>query len=236
MHSDGYIKLDRNFKRSWIWTGRQPFCRRCAFVDLLFRAAFTGHRVEFCDRIVELERGQLITSGPVLAKNWRWSQRKVRSWLDKWQANGSIRMIRRDYAGTLIEVCNYDYYQFPVKQSGRNRITSGEPPDSLGIASGYRDKEGNKFKQENKNRCGYKHPSDQGCRLLIFRESDLYCPWHNHNAVGARGAERFQASNRQLFDKWLPRFLDDPDNIDHPWRKVEPDEIWRRSQGGRLSK
>ena len=51
MESDGYILLNRNLRRSPIWVrpegGAESFDRRSAFIDLLFRAAFLPHRVEF---------------------------------------------------------------------------------------------------------------------------------------------------------------------------------------------
>ena len=236
MESDGYILLNRNLRRSPIWVrpegGAESFDRRSAFIDLLFRAAFLPHKVEFSHRTVSLARGQLVTSGPVLAKSWGWSEKKVRNWLAKWEKQGAIRTIKKTSAGTLLEVVNYNFYQDPTNGGRAKSRASDEPTPSLRRASAEREKEGkelNELNKENKNMdegsCGWVAGNSNGKRCTLRKLStSIYCAWHDYNAAG--GSPPRAPDDRELFDKWL-LLLDD----DHGWRRCDPEEIWRRAQG-----
>lgn len=226
MESDGYILLNRNFRRSPIWVrpegGSESFDRRSAFIDLLFRAAFSPHKVEFSHRTVSLDRGQLVTSGPVLAKSWGWSEKKVRNWLAKWEKQGAIRTIKKTSAGTLLEVVNYNFYQDPTNAGRTKKRTHAEPETNPRRTRDERENEkntGDEFNKDNRPRCGWAL-----CDLLAMSPS-IYCAWHDYNAAG--GSPPRAPTDRELFDTWLS-LLD----ADHKWRQYDPEEIWRRAKGG----
>jgi len=239
VESDGYILLNRNLRRSPIWVrpegGAERFDRRSAFVDLLFRAAFLPHKVEFVNRTVELGRGQLITSGPILAKAWGWSEKMVRNRLAKWEKQGSIRTIRKDWSGTLLEVVNYNFYQDPTNGGRAERRTSAEPQPSLGRTSDEREKEGkegNKINEVKTDKispgptdCGWGSGKTNNRRCTLRKLStSIYCEWHDYNAAGLRAPR--EPEDKNLFDAWF-------DNLpaDHGWRRFDREEIWRRAQG-----
>ena len=233
MQSDGYILLNRNFRRSWIWTRKEKFDARSAFLSILFRAAYRPHKVEYSDRIVELERGQLVTSARVLAREWQWSEKKVRNWLGKWENAGVIRTHRSDAFGRLIEVCNYGFYQDPSNRRDDDKVRTEDAPRTHVARKPAARENAEIQKRNNKpllstpdgfNQCNWNTPN----RCLInatrsgVKNEYFYCHWHLMNVSGPRSSD-----DRALFDKWLSSSFDE----EHPWRLADSDELWQRLQG-----
>jgi hypothetical protein len=109
--------------------GREPYCRRAAWVWLIENAAFAPRN--------GLERGQIRTSFRFLAMAWRWSVPAIQRWLAAAQKAEMIRYTT-DTACTIITVCNYSKYQLPIHladtgpdtQPIHNRYTTDTPPDT----------------------------------------------------------------------------------------------------------
>jgi hypothetical protein len=232
MQSDGYILLNRNFRRSWIWTRKERFDARSAFLSILFRAAYQPHKVEYSNRTVELERGQLVTSARVLAREWQWSEKKVRNWLVKWENAGVIRTHRSDAAGRLIEVCNYGFYQDPSNRRDDDKVRTADAPRTHveRKPAARENTEIHKYKNESLrttpaefDKCKWNTPNR--CSVNATKSGvnsePFYCHWHLMNVNGPRAAD-----DRALFDQWLLTF-----DEEHPWRLADSDELWQRLQG-----
>jgi hypothetical protein len=238
MESDGWFKVDRNIRR-WQHWNEKPFDTAHAFLDLIARAAFNPHRVRFSDSTWDLKRGQLITSGRVLADAWGWSRTKVDRWLEIWQEEGSIRCPEKNHLGTLIEVRNYAFYQDGEKQRATKSATKS-PRTSQRKATR---EEGKKVIKERKIPTDERSPgTERQCQHLLrgddgkqfgqcqMRTSLMFCLWHDMNArgkfPGIEGPPR-DSANREFFGKWFDTLEDT-----HKWRKLSVDELWVLIRGG----
>ena len=107
----GYIRLWRGFRDDPLWKQKRKFSQWEAFEDLYLSAwGKECPGFEFEKRIVDLKRGQLITSQRVLAKRWNWPRCSVRNFLNKLEKRGTITNspsnLGRSYS--IITFLNYD--------------------------------------------------------------------------------------------------------------------------------
>lgn len=105
----GYISLFRDIKDHWLWEDK-PFSRGQAFIDLIIRASYKNKKISFNGKIIELERGEFITSILKLSENWGWSRWKVKAFLDLLVDDNMITY-KTDNKKTTIKVLKYDVYQ-----------------------------------------------------------------------------------------------------------------------------
>jgi len=107
----GYVRLWRSFQNDPLWKQKRKFSQWEAFEDLYLNAwGKNSPGFEFEKRIVNLKRGQLITSQPRLAKRWNWSRCSVRNFLNKLEKRRTITIsssnLGRVYS--IITFLNYD--------------------------------------------------------------------------------------------------------------------------------
>ena len=110
MRRRGFILIDRNLLDHPLYK-KKPFDHTHAWLDILMLASFKDRRVYWMDDIVELQRGQLVTSLRYLANRWGWSTTKVRKAISRWTKAGSIKTHAEHTTGTLISVVEYERYQ-----------------------------------------------------------------------------------------------------------------------------
>ena len=111
MALQGWIRIHRKIKTNPLWDDAKPFSRALAWIDLLMRAAYQkdGEDVWFIGKIIRLERGELVSSERILAKEWGWSRNKVRRFLDQLC---ELKMIEKKTTPELrIFIVNYSKYQ-----------------------------------------------------------------------------------------------------------------------------
>lgn len=111
----GWISLHRQIQEHWIWKSKEPFDKRSAWIDLLLLVNYQTKKVEFDNQIIEVERGQKITSLEKLADRWKWSRHKVSNFLNSLEKDGMLVQIR-DKKRTLICIENYNKYQIQSEQ------------------------------------------------------------------------------------------------------------------------
>lgn len=121
----GWIKIDRQLKDHWIWTG-EKFTRGQAWVDLLMLANWEDATMVFNGQVTHVERGQLMTTIGYLAKRWMWSENKVRRFMADLRAEGMVRTNGRPNGrangranGTLITIEKYAFFQDGRRADGR---------------------------------------------------------------------------------------------------------------------
>jgi uncharacterized phage protein (TIGR02220 family) len=148
MERQGYILLDRNM-RDWPAWQKKPFDEAHAWVDLLLRAAWKEHKVYWMEGTVNLERGQLVTSYRILGREWGWSTKKVRRWINLWAEGGSIKTLSGKHTGTLITVCSYEKYQDPSNKGHSPGHTKETVKTQRGHSEDTGDNTRNTRKQEN---------------------------------------------------------------------------------------
>lgn len=107
---EGWISLHRQLQEHWLWKSKEPFDKRSAWIDLLLMVNHQKEKVEFDKGLIEVERGQRITSLEKLSKRWRWSRHKVSDYLNQLEQDGMLIQVR-DNKKTLISIENYDKYQ-----------------------------------------------------------------------------------------------------------------------------
>jgi len=87
----GYVRLYRAFRDDPLWKKKRKFSQWEAFEDLYFEArGIDSPGFEFNKRIIDLKRGQLITSQRALSKRWDWSRGSVENFLKKLEKRGTI--------------------------------------------------------------------------------------------------------------------------------------------------
>lgn len=87
---EGWISLYRQIIDNWIWRSNEPFDRRSAWIDLLLMVNHKTEKIEFNGSIIEIERGQRITSIEKLATRWKWSRHKVSDFLNRLEEERNV--------------------------------------------------------------------------------------------------------------------------------------------------
>lgn len=87
---EGWISLYRQIVDNWIWNIKEPFDKRAAWVDLLLMVNHENKKIELNGQIIEVERGQKITSLDKLSKRWKWSRHKVSDFLNRLEMERNV--------------------------------------------------------------------------------------------------------------------------------------------------
>lgn len=105
----GWIKLYRSIEDHWLWQD-EKFNYQSAWIDILLMVNHEPKKIHVSNEIIEIQAGQRWTSIRQLAQRWRWSEKKVLSFLKLLQSDG---MIYKESTpnGTLLTVVNYGDFQ-----------------------------------------------------------------------------------------------------------------------------
>lgn len=87
---EGWISLYRQIVDNWIWNIKEPFDKRSAWIDLLLMVNHENKKIELNGQIIEVERGQKITSLDKLSKRWKWSRHKVSDFLNRLEMERNV--------------------------------------------------------------------------------------------------------------------------------------------------
>ena len=124
MSSEGYVKLHRSTLDSWLWD--LPDGQRIVAMTLLMMANWKDGRAFSRGQVVEVKRGQVMTSLDKLARRARVSVKTVRTALGNLEKAGfSANESAKHYR--LITVRNFDSYQAGDTGIGNH---SGKPAAS----------------------------------------------------------------------------------------------------------
>lgn len=123
--SDGWIKIYRKIQECWLWTDKEPFDKRSAWVDLLLSANHADKKICFNGKLITIERGQILTSIRKLSEKWKWSYDKTLRYLKLLERDGMLQK-ESDKNRTLVTIVNYEVYQdAPIT----NRTPISEPSE-----------------------------------------------------------------------------------------------------------
>jgi hypothetical protein len=89
----------------------EPFTEREAWVWMIGEAAFAPHQRRIGRTAFDLKRGQLVAATRFLAVKWKWTDSRVRRFLQRLQACSMVEASMSKEA-TLRSVCKYNDYQF----------------------------------------------------------------------------------------------------------------------------
>jgi DNA replication protein DnaD len=116
---EGYIKLHRQINDHWIWQ-RKPFSPGQAWIDILLMVNHDTAKFPFGNEIIEVERGECITSETKLASKWGWSRHKVRDFLSLLESD-SMLVKKSDTKRTSLKVLNYNVWQDSSTAEGQQK-------------------------------------------------------------------------------------------------------------------
>lgn len=122
MMDDGYICWYRKAEKNEVLHD-DVFDRTHAWLWIVEHACFATHTNYRGGRRKTYKRGQYITSVPKLAKQFGWSEGKVRRFLQDLKSAGMIRS-RGNARGTTLTVENYDKYQLPRRTDNTTDSTT----------------------------------------------------------------------------------------------------------------
>lgn len=105
----GWIKLFRKIINHWLYFA-EPFDKFHAFIDLLILCNHSDSKIMLDGKLIEINSGEVITSVRKLCERWKWSNTKVKRFLNALEADGMITA-KSDSKKTVIKVHNYAKYQ-----------------------------------------------------------------------------------------------------------------------------
>jgi len=121
----GWIKLYRSIMEHWIYQ-EKPFTKFQAWADILLNVNHKDNKVLFEGSLIEVKRGQMLTSEVKLANRWGWSRKKTRNFLKMLEDEEMIKRTVIPNKGILIFVINYDLYQNGTTEDTIKRIENTE--------------------------------------------------------------------------------------------------------------
>lgn len=110
MADKGWIALHRNIRDHWVYQEKRVFSKYEAWLDLLMDANHQNNKFLFDGQLIEVKRGEFITSVRQLCERWGWSNTKVNRFL-KMLENDQMLTRKSDSQKTVITIVNYDFYQ-----------------------------------------------------------------------------------------------------------------------------
>ena len=105
----GWIKVYRDLEKHWLWEDK-PFSRGQAFINLLMMANHQDNKILFNGDLIEVKRGQRITSLRKLSEEWGWSTKKTKKFLELLEKDNMVT-VKTDNKKTLVTIVNYGVYQ-----------------------------------------------------------------------------------------------------------------------------
>lgn len=177
----GWIKLHRSLGEHWIGKNVTTLG---IFTKLVLLSNYKPSKIRFNGKLVELARGQILTSSIELAENSDLSRSTIERHLKRLQDDGSIEQLTSSH-GRIITICNYERYQqkddLPEQQPDNQRTASDTPSGQPADNQRTHSKEVNKsIKKEVKNLI---HSEASPARLLIATYCEAYKAKYTTNPV-----------------------------------------------------
>ncbi len=118
----GWIKSYRSILDHWLWTDK-PFAKGQAWIDILHLVNHTKEKKIFDGKLIDVERGETITSIRKLTERWGWSNTKVKNFLNILEQEKMISLEKSDSKKTVLKVLNYAKYQDTSYQENDTETT-----------------------------------------------------------------------------------------------------------------
>lgn len=107
--SEGWIKLHRKLFDHWLWDNK-PKSKFEAWLWIIQKSNHSDNKFMLGNQLIDVKRGQIITSEKKMMALFKWSKSKLRNFLKTLQ-NESMIEIFSDPKKTTLTVCNYGVYQ-----------------------------------------------------------------------------------------------------------------------------
>ncbi|HJG00070.1 MAG TPA: hypothetical protein K8V61_12375 [Bacteroides clarus] len=124
---EGFLRLSRRFFSNEMWNEARTFSSCEAWLDLIQSARFeaTPRKESIGGREISYSRGQYPASIRFLSQRWKWSEKKVRSFLVHLRKKGMIT-VECSQGMNLITLCKYEEYNPPGTTKGTTEGTGIE--------------------------------------------------------------------------------------------------------------
>lgn len=123
----GFIQLHRRIQDHWLYQEKRTFSKFEAWIDMLMMANHKDNKFLLGNELVEVKRGEFITSELKLMDRWKWGKSKTRNFLSLLE-NDEMIVKKSDRKKTTITICNYSLYHDKEKeirpQSDHNQTDS----------------------------------------------------------------------------------------------------------------
>lgn len=116
-----WIKLYRQMLMSEFWISEEPFSSRDAFIHVLLSANWKDGKAVYNGQVINVRRGQCLTSIRKLSTTFHWGVHRVYRWIKVMKLLGMIDS-ENVKSGTLITIVNYEKYQ---GETGYDYIPTG---------------------------------------------------------------------------------------------------------------
>lgn len=158
----GWISLHRKIQEHWLWEER-PFSKGQAWIDILLLVNHEDGKVFMDGELIEVYRGEHITSEPKLAERWGWSRTKVRNFLDLLEKEGMIKNIKEGRKRTRLRVLNYNVYQDNLNN---RKTTEEQEKDNRKTTEEQQKNINNNDNNDNNTICMYSENLKEVVKLL----------------------------------------------------------------------
>jgi hypothetical protein len=105
----GWIKVHRKVTEHWLYSA-EPYDKFHAWMDLLLLCNRSPAKMMIDGKLMDVDSGELVTSIRFLCDRWKWSNTKVKRYLDTLQADGMLS-VKSDSKKTRLRVLHYAKYQ-----------------------------------------------------------------------------------------------------------------------------
>ena len=124
---EGFLRLSRRFFSNEMWNEARTFSSCEAWLDLIQSARFeaTPRKENIGGREISYSRGQYPASIRFLSQRWKWSEKKVRSFLVHLRKKGMIT-VECNQGMNLITLCKYEEYNPMGTTKGTSKDTGIE--------------------------------------------------------------------------------------------------------------
>jgi len=120
----GWITIHRKILDNFLWEDK-PFSRGQAWIDLLLIANHEDKTTLFNGKMIEVKRGQKITSLRQLGDRWGWSISKVKYFFQQLKHEKMLDY-KSDTKKTVYTIVNYSDYQEYKEDKNNTKITPKE--------------------------------------------------------------------------------------------------------------
>ena len=239
--SIGWISLHRKIRKHWLYEEKRVFSKFEAWLDLLMMANHQDNKFLLGNKLVEVKRGSMITSLRKLCEKWKWSNTKVKTFLEILKTDEMISY-KSDTKKTVLTIENYNNYQDDDLKKRHQNDTETSQEHIKSIPKAYQkhtnnnvlitsnnENTDNKENKENKELSDFdktfidfenmrkqiKKPMTDRAKKLILSKLDK---------LATTEQDKIEILNNSIMNSWAGVFELKLEKVS---RKKEPDQSWR---------
>ncbi|WP_239734664.1 DnaD domain protein [Mammaliicoccus sp. G-M28] len=160
----GWISLHRSIQNHWLFQEDRKFSKFEAWIDLILIANHKDGKVMHDGQLIDVKRGQKLTSLRKLGNQWNWSITKVDKFLNILHEDGMI-VLKKDTKKTLVTIVNYDVYQ-NIDLEKRQRSNTEKKQKEIRKESEKKQKETNNNANNDNNVNNHQSVSDEDFKKI----------------------------------------------------------------------